>query len=115
MATTLNLEIDQGSTFEHMLTWTSSDSTPIDLTGYTAKMQARAKAGSDTTVFDLSTENGGIALGGTDGTITINISADESTNVSTLKCVYDLELVSPLGVVKRLVQGKIVIDPEVTV
>ena len=115
MATKLDLQLDQGATFEHLLTWTTNEGAPIDLTGYTARMQVRPKAGSDDLIFDLTTENGGITLGDVAGTITIAISATDSTAVIVRKGVYDLELCSSSGFITRLVQGKLVIDPEVTV
>lgn len=115
MATRLDFNLDQGATFEHELTWTTSDGTPIDLTGFVARMQVREQIGSEVIIFDLTTENSGIILGGSDGKITINIPADDSSNAIRTRGVYDLELVSPEGFVTRLVQGKVVIDPEVTV
>ena len=114
MAEKLDLEIDQGSTFEHELTWYAVDETPIDLTDYTARMQVREKLTDSIKIFDLTTENGGIVLGGAAGTITINISASASSAVSVSKNVYDLEVESLTGFVTRLVQGRFYIDPEVT-
>lgn len=114
MATKLDLQMDQGATFEHQLTWKTESGTAIDLTGYTARMQVRTKVSATETIFDLTTENGFLELGGVAGTIIIKINNTMSSAVDELRGVYDLELVSGAGFITRLVQGKLTIDPEVT-
>ncbi len=107
--------IEQGATFDVTLTWLDDADAPIDLTGYTARMQIRQTIGAVTTLAELTTENDKIVLGDEDGTIRL-LLADEETEdyVWTNPAVYDLELVSPAGVVTRLFKGKVELDPEVT-
>ena len=109
-----NIVTDQGSTFTRTLTWKDSGDSPVDLTGYTARMQVREDWKSDTPlVLELTTSNGRISLGGVAGTITLSISAADMTEVTAKTFVYDLEMV--LGTtVSRLVQGSFTIRPEVT-
>ena len=45
-AAKLNLTIKQGATFRKRLVWRGSNKKPINLTGYTAKMQARSVYGN---------------------------------------------------------------------
>lgn len=107
-----NMVCPQGATFSKQLTYTI-DSIPVDLTTYTARMQVREKYTSKTAIVNLTTENGGIVLGGTLGTIDLYI-ADEVTQLFIAKeYVYDLELVSATEVY-RLIQGKFIVTPEVT-
>ena len=107
-----NMICPQGSTFSKVLTYTI-DSEPVDLTGYTARMQVREKHISKTAIVDITTENGGITLGGELGTIDLYIS-DEVTQLFIAKeYVYDLELVSGTYVY-RLIEGKFIVTPEVT-
>lgn len=107
-----NMVCPQGATFSKQLTYTI-DSVPVDLTTYTARMQVREKYTSKTAIVNLTTENGGIVLGGTLGTIDLYI-ADEVTQLFIAKeYVYDLELVSATEVY-RLIQGKFIVTPEVT-
>jgi hypothetical protein len=77
-------------------------------------MQARTSAISGTVVLDLTTANSKITLGGTAGTITLTLSAAETAAITQSSLAYDLELVSAGGVVTRLVEGQIVLTPEVT-
>lgn len=101
----------QGATYNLTLTWTVDD-VPVDLTNYTAAMQVRKDTSSTGTILDLSTD-GGITLGGTAGTISINVSAATMGAASPGHYLYDLELDSG-SEVTRLVYGSFRIDAEVT-
>jgi hypothetical protein len=107
-----NMICPQGATFSKQLTYTI-DSDPVDLTTYTARMQVREKHSSTSAIVSLNTENGGITLGGVDGTINLYIS-DTSTSLFIAKdYFYDLELISSSNVY-RLIEGKFLVTPEVT-
>lgn len=110
----LTIEIEQGTTFNPVLTWKDSNGTVIDITGYTARMQIRESITSDTLIDELTTENGGITLGGVLGTITLLISAADTEAYTFTTGVYDLEMISPAGTVTRLLEGTIKLDLEVT-
>ena len=109
-----NIVIEQGATFTWNLIWNDSTSTPVDLTGYTARMQVRKTKASTEKLLDLTTENGGITLGGALGTIAVVASAALTEAVDAKSGVYDLELESASGVVKRLIEGEVTISLEVT-
>lgn len=113
-AAKLNLLIEQGANFSQRLIWTDSDQNPIDLTGYTARMQIREKVESDTVLLELTTENGRIILNQEPGTIDLEINSLDSESLPAGKAVYDLELISSTNFVTRLLKGGIDIDPEVT-
>jgi molybdopterin-binding protein len=107
-----NMICPQGSTFNKKLTY-HIDESPVNLTTYTARMQVRETHSSQTKVFDLTTENGRIVLGGALGTIDINIPATDTASVIAKNYVYDLELVEG-SVVTRIVEGQFMVTPEVT-
>ncbi|WP_344917336.1 hypothetical protein [Streptosporangium oxazolinicum] len=86
---------------------------PVDLTGATARMEIRAKAGG-ALIHRLDTTNGGITLGGTSGTILLSIAPEVSSTWTILKAVYDLEVVEASGAITRLIQGPVSVSPEVT-
>lgn len=117
----LDLVMYQGASWDYTLTWTTtagSVTTPVNLTGYTARMQVRESVASTATILSL-TSGSGITLGGTAGTIYLEASAATTAGVATAgapseQFVYDLELVSPAGYVTRLVEGLFLVDPEVT-
>lgn len=111
-ACTWNILADEGATFSRIATWYSAPNTPVNLTGYTAKMEIRTSTDAPTVTLELSTANGRISLGGAAGTITLTAQAADM-NFSG-RYVYDLELTSGGGAVTRLAMGMIQVRPEVT-
>jgi len=87
--------------------------TPHDLAGYTARLAIKNKAGG-TVLLSLTTENVGIVLDASAKTIKLFISAIGTAALTWKTGVYDLELVSPAGVVTALLTGSVSITPEIT-
>ena len=112
----INMDIEKGSTFRHRFIWTYAEDpqNPIDLTGCTARMQIRPSQESDAIYQDLTTENGGITLGGTSGTIDLYISDVDSTAWTWNTGVYGLEIAFPNTDVRRLCRGTVVAYDETT-
>lgn len=92
--------------------------TPVDLASYTARMQVRSTQADSTVLLSLTTSAAppltGIALDNTLKTITLLISATDTAALTFLSGVYDLELVSPTGVVTQLLAGIVTVTDEVT-
>lgn len=92
--------------------------TPVSLTGYTGRLQIKDKVGG--TVL-ASTEAGdtplnflSVALDTANSTISITISATATAGLTWTKGVYELEMVSPTGVVTAILSGKVTVAKEVT-
>jgi hypothetical protein len=113
MAGRYKIQIDQGSTWSLQLTWLDADGAAVDLTGYTARMQIRPTLESTTVTASLTTENGGIALGGTAGTIDLTLSASATAAIVAGSYFYDVELVNGV-VVTRVIEGGLTVRREVT-
>lgn len=115
MAARHRLLIEQGATFRKHFLWTDAANVPIDLTNCTARLQMRECVDSPDVLLELTTENGGIALGGTAGTIDLLVE-DAATSALTWDTgVWDLEIqFGVLGDVVRLLQGGVVVSKEVT-
>jgi hypothetical protein len=109
----LNLTFSQGATWKLALAYNNSDGDPIDLTNYSARMQARPAYTSDDVVLNLA-NGSGITLGGTAGTINLLVAATATAAIGAAQYVYDMELVSGSGEVTRLIEGTLVVTPEVT-
>ena len=112
-AGTLDFTIEQGATFNLILTW-KINNVAVNLTGYTARLQARVDVEDIETVLTLTTANGGITLGGVLGTISLDQTAVQTTLLPSGTYVYDLELIALNATVTRLVQGELLISAEVT-
>lgn len=108
---TYNITAYQGATFDLNLTY-SVDSTPVDLTNYTAEMQVRESADASEAILSVASGSG-ITLGGTAGTIAVLISASTMGSAQAGVFAYDLELDSG-SQVTRLLQGAFTIQAEVT-
>jgi hypothetical protein len=87
---------------------------PINLTGYTARMQLRAKIDDTTTLDEYTTENGKLVINTTDFTVGLGVSATTTAAYTFNSAVYSLELVSAGGVVTPLATGTITLVKEVT-
>ena len=111
----LPLTILQGATFVHPLVWKAGvPAVPVDLTGCSARMQVRAQVPSADVLLELTTDNGRIELGTTDGAITLKLTAAETAALAWQRGVYDLEIVHSDASVRRLLEGSIKVKPEVT-
>lgn len=112
----LNLCIDQGATFTKLAMWKTGKKpgVPVDLTGCTARMQVRAKQDAPDVLVELTTENGGIVLGGAAGTIALRIEAAATAAYEWRSGVYDLEIIFADGTVRRLMYGSVSVSLEVT-
>jgi hypothetical protein len=108
----VNFVCPQGSTFRRTLTYTL-DQIPIDLSGYSSRLQVRQAHYSENTIISL-VSGSGISIGGSAGTIDIFISASETSNFPPGTHFYDLEIISPSNIVDRLIEGRFNVTPEVT-
>jgi len=87
---------------------------PVDLTGYTARMQIRGKVTDTAVIKELTTANSGIILNNTIKTITLTMSATDTALLTFTTAVYSLELVSSGGEVTQLINGSLSLVKEVT-
>ena len=112
MTATYNLVVPQATTFNFQFQ-IKEDSTPWDLTNYTATMTVRPFLGSTTTTLLATTANGKITLGGVTGSITVDLSATD-TAIQAEPYVYDLVLDSG-SIITRILEGQFIVTAGVTV
>jgi Na+/serine symporter len=108
----VNFVCPQGSTFRRTLTYTL-DNLPVNLSGYSSRLQVRQAYYSDDPIISL-VSGSGITIGGSAGTIDILIAASATSAFPAGNHVYDLEIVSPSNIVDRLIEGTFNVTPEVT-
>ena len=113
-----DLTIVQGATFDGPSfiweTGTVESSTPVDLTGATARMLIKKSIQSDVVIAELTTGNGGIVLGGDEGTIEIVMSAAITAAFNFSSAIYQLEIYQG-STVTRFAQGTVILDTELVV
>lgn len=113
-AATYDFEIEQGTTLLKPIVWKDSNGTPVNLTGYSAKMQVRQSAASPDALLEMSTVNGKIQITPSTGTIVLVFSATTTAAITWKRGKYDLELTAGDGTVTRLIEGEITISKEIT-
>jgi len=95
------------------ITYLDPNNVPINLTGFTAKMQLRKEYNSTTADLTLTTGGGGIVITGATGVVDISVTATQSGALDPTYYVYDLELISGSNI-SRLIQGQITVAEQVT-
>lgn len=107
-----DLYIEQGTTFTTQLTLNDAYGNPYNLTSFTAKSQAKTSYYSnnvvisfDTTIYDVN--NGIIQL-------SANSASTASLHLNGRNLVYDVIIIDNLGNVTRVLEGKVLVSPAVT-
>ena len=109
MATIANLVIDQGTSFNSIVTLTDQTGTPLNLTGYTVASQFRKSYQSSTAVsFTASIYDA------TAGKVLLQLLPAATTGVKAGRYLYDIELTSSLNERVRALEGLVILTPEIT-
>ncbi len=122
----ITIKFKIGCTLKPIFYYLSPTNTVINLTGYKARMQVRSEYASDTTIWDLTTENSGLSIvTGTatldDGAtvanaqgIKLNVTAAQTAAVTWQQAVFDIELIEPALDVLPFIKGVLTPEAEVT-
>lgn len=88
---------------------------PVSLTGYSARMDIKNRVGG-TELLSLTSgaPDNRIAIDTANYTITVIISATDTSAITWTSGVYDFEMVSPTGIVTTIFSGSIIVTQEVT-
>lgn len=76
---------------------------PVDLTGYTAKLQVRPAPGMPAVLSLTSTPPAGLTINDAEGTIDIVATAAQTGDITPGAYLWELELTSPGGAVTTIV------------
>jgi len=110
----LTIKVEQGATFDLPMIWSDENQSPvIGLETWTARLHVRKKVTDPTTLLELTTENGGLILGGSVGEVRIFMSDSLTSSLTWRVGSYHLEMVSSTGRVTRLLSGKMHVDSEI--
>lgn len=108
MAIKANLFIDQGASFSTTVSITDTNGDVIDLTGYEGAAQMR-KSYTSSTAYDFS-----VSVANTLGTVTLSMSANATANIAGGRYLYDVELTDTSGIVSRVFEGIVTVNPNIT-
>ena len=105
---TVNLVIDQGCTFEKVITAQNSTSGNVTISSGTTAAKMRQSYYSSNNITTLTTAFAG-------SNVTISLTATQTAAVSSGNYVYDVEYTQSGGtIVERLAEGIITISSEAT-
>jgi hypothetical protein len=110
-AGTYDFTIEQGATFQRTFTWKDNNGNPINLTGYSAKMELKDSHGNLLLTLLSGTD---VTLGGSAGTIAVEIAAATTAALTFDTANYDLRLTDASGTVTRLLSGIVTLSDGVT-
>lgn len=106
-----DLVINQGATFGITVTIKQKNGLPLDLTGYTGKGQIREALESPIVVADIEVD---ITNPRKNGQVLLKLSAEQTKRLNFIYGVYDVKLTTPRNEIMRVLQGKVIVDREVT-
>lgn len=111
MAAYVELYMDQGSTFENVLTVTDDlTNAPINITGYSFSSQIRRSYYSinptANIVCSISDANNGVLI--------MSLAASNTASIKAGRYLFDLESVNTLNNTSRILEGIITVTPGVT-
>lgn len=111
-----NTVIERGATFSLTVTYKDASANPVDLTGWTVRMQVRETPADSSPI--LTSEGGSptiVLTKNSSGVITATITAATTSALTQTTAYYDIEAEeTATGLVRRVLQGRIIISVEIT-
>jgi len=108
-AGTYNFTIEQGTTFNRVLTLQENGSA-MNLSGYSVASQIRSTHDSSSVVGTISCT----VSNASGGELTLTMTNSTTSAIEEGIYVYDIEITSAAGSVTRILQGNVTVSPEVT-
>lgn len=111
MASYAELILDQGTTFNTLLTLTDDTTNlPINVSGYSVNANIKKSYYSinNTAVFSSTINDA------PNGNVSISLSASTTANIKAGRYVYDVKITSPGNDVLRIVEGILTVTPRVS-
>lgn len=116
----LNITIEQGATFQMPVQLSTGGlvadgGTPINLSGCSVRMHIRKRIADTNPLLSLTTGTGQITFtNAAMGQFLVTITDEVTAAITWAAGVYDLEVETAGGQVKRYLQGKVKVSKEVT-
>ena len=108
-AGTYNFILEQGATFNRILTLKENNSV-MNLTNYTVASKMRSTHDSSTVAGTFTCT----ISDATAGEITMQMTNSTTANIEEGMYVYDIEITNSAGTVTRILEGTVTVNPEVT-
>ena len=89
----VNFKIVQGDTFNISVQYIDSNNNPIDLTGYSAKMDVRNSPGGKILCASINSSNG-ISIDNSTGTLDITFNPSQTKKFTIPSAAYHLKIIN---------------------
>lgn len=109
MATISNLYVDAGSDYSNIITVAATNGQPLNLSGYTVASQMR-KSYKSSVAYPFTAS----VLDAPSGKIRLQLTPSQSESIPEGRWLYDVEITSPTGSKKRVVEGIVTVNPQIT-
>ncbi len=109
MAGYLELQIDQGASYNTTITLYEANGAVRNLATTNVSAQMK-KSYQSLTTFNFTTQ----VADGANGVIAISMDASQTANIKAGRYVYDVKTTDLQGYITRVLQGIVVVDPGVT-
>lgn len=106
----VELNLDQGTTFETTLSLTNDDATTINVTNYTFNSQIRKSFYSSNAVANITVS----IVDAPNGNVKLAMTPANTANIKAGRYLYDVLMTDSTGVKTRVIEGIITITPRVT-
>jgi hypothetical protein len=111
-AGTYHIHVTQATLYEKTWTWSNGGS-PVDLTGYHAKLKTQADGVQVMALTDVLDGTGnGLTIGGSDGTVSIVLKTAKSQAFTFTRGNYELQLTRPDGEDIPFLEGGFYVESE---
>jgi hypothetical protein len=107
-----DLTVPQGTTWQASWPMVDDAGAPLLVDGWDVQGQVRSSASSATVLHTWSSSDGSAEATGS--TVSVSVTPAVSTAWAWRTGVYDVEVTDPAGPVLRVVQGRVLVDREIT-
>lgn len=106
----VELNLDQGTTFETTLSLTNDDATTINVTNYSFNSQIRKSFYSSNAVANITVS----IVDAPNGNVKLAMTPANTANIKAGRYLYDVLMTDSTGVKTRVIEGIITVTPRVT-
>jgi hypothetical protein len=111
MAAYVELFLDQGTTFNNVITLTDDiTNSSINISGYSVKSQMRRSYYSVNPTANISCS----ITDASNGQITLSLTASQTSNIKAGRYLFDVDTTDSMDTVARVLEGIITVTPSVT-
>lgn len=110
MAQFVELNMDQGATFNVDIDLTEANSSPINVTGFTFSSSIRKSYYSSRVTANLVVT----VINAANGNVSLSLAAANTANIKAGRYLFDVKQVDTSNVTSRVVEGIITVNPQVT-